>query len=123
MVTADMLINQAKKEATAAAAAAKKVAKALGMDAVEVKTAIMTQEEAKREANKQNIANQTIVGTKVGLVEVMKHIIGGNILDIVTKIPNGRRDKSIPTSNYMKCSKWLLTTLYAQRSVLGKKLH
>jgi hypothetical protein len=116
MVTADMLINQAKKEATAAAAAAKKVAKALGMDAVEVKTAIMTQEEAKREANKQNIANQTIVGTKVGLVEVMKRIIGGDILDIVTKIPDGRRDKSIPTSNYMKCSKWLLTTLYAQRS-------
>ena len=81
MVTADMLLSQAKKEATAAAAAAKKVAKSLGKDEVEVKTAVMTREEAKHEADKQNIANQTIVGTKVGLVEVMKRLIRGDILD------------------------------------------
>ena len=93
MITADMLIIQAKKEAAIADATAKKTAKALGTDAVE--TIIMTREEAKREAERQNIANQTIVGTKVGLVEVLKRLIGGDILDTVTKIADGSRDKSI----------------------------
>jgi hypothetical protein len=68
MVTVEMLLSQAKKEAAVAVAAAKKAAKSLGKDEAEVKTAVMTQDEANREANKQNIANQTIIGTKVGLV-------------------------------------------------------
>ena len=55
----------------------------------------MTREEAKREAERQNIANQTIVGTKVGLIDVLKRLIGGAILDTVTKIADGSRDKSI----------------------------
>jgi len=55
----------------------------------------MTREEAKREAEHQNIANQTIVGTKVGLIDVLKHLIGGAILNTVTKIADGSRDKSI----------------------------
>ena len=74
-------------------AAAKKAAKLLGTEAVE--TIIMTREEAKREAERQNIANQTIMGTKDGLVEVLKRLIGGAILDQVTKIADGSRDKSI----------------------------
>ena len=95
MVTADALIAQAKKDAVAAEATAKKVAKSLGTAAVEVNTIIMTREEAKREAERQNIANQTIVGTKDGLVEVLKRLVGGAILDQVTKIADGSRDKSI----------------------------
>ena len=86
MVTADALIAQAKKDAAVADAAAKKVAKTLGTDAVD--TIIMTREEANREAERQNIANQTLVGTKDGLVEVLKRLIGGAILDPVTKIAN-----------------------------------
>jgi esterase/lipase len=93
MVTADALIAQAKKDAAVADAAAKKVAKTLGTEAVD--TIIMTREEAKREAERQNIANQTIVGTKEGLIEVLKRLIGGAILDPVTKIADGSRDKSI----------------------------
>jgi hypothetical protein len=95
MITADALITQAKKDAMAAEATAKKVAKSLGTAEVEVNTIIMTREEAKREAERQNIANQTIVGTKVGLVDVLKRLIGGAILDTVIKIANGSRDKSI----------------------------
>jgi len=95
MVTVDMLLSRAKKEAAVATAAAKKVAKSLGKDEADVKTAVMTREEANREADKQNIANQTIIGTKVGLVEIMKRLIGGDILDTVTKIADGSRDKSI----------------------------
>ena len=95
MVTADMLITQAKKNAATTAAQAKKAAKDKDTAAVDVKTTIMTREEAKREAERQNIANQTIVGTKVGLVDVMKRLIGGDILDTVTKSPDASRDKSI----------------------------
>ena len=93
MVTADALITQAKKDAVVADAAAKKAAKQLSTEAVEM--IIMTREEAKWEAERQNIANQTIVGTKDGLVEVLKRLIGGAILDQVTKITDGSRDKSI----------------------------
>ena len=93
MVTVEMLLNQSKKEAAIATVAAKKVAKTLGTD--EVVIPVMTRDEANREADKQNIANQTIIGTKVGLVEIMKRLIGGDILDTVTKIADGSRDKSI----------------------------
>ena len=91
MVTAVSLINQSKKDAATATAAARKKDK----DAEEVKPMIMTQEEAKREAERQNITNQTIVGTKEGVIEIMKRLIGGNILDTVTKIANVSRDKRI----------------------------
>ena len=93
MIMADALITKAKKDAAVADAAAKKVAKTLGTDAVD--TIIMTREEAKWEAKRQNIANQMIVGTKVGLIDVLKRLIGGAILDTVTKIADGSRDKSI----------------------------
>ena len=93
MVTADMIINQAKKDATKTAAKAKKSTTA-STDSDD-DTKIITREEAKREAERQNIANQTIVGTKVGIVDVMKRLIGSDILDIVIKIADGSRDKSI----------------------------
>ena len=94
MVTVEMLLTQSKKEAAITTAAAKKIAKALKLDVWEV-TPVMTREEASRESDKQNIANQTIIGTKVGIVEIMKRLIGGDILDTVTKIADGSRDKSI----------------------------
>ena len=91
MVTAISLINQSKKDAATATAAAPKKDK----DAAEVKPTITTREEAKREAERQNITNQTIVGTKEGVIEIMKRLIGGDILDTVTKIADASRDKSI----------------------------
>jgi hypothetical protein len=94
MVTADMIINQAKKEATAAAAKVKKSTTA-STDSDDNTKSTMTREEAKREAERQNIANQTIMGTKVGIVDVMKRLIRGDILDIVTKSADRSRDKSI----------------------------
>ena len=94
MVTVDMLLTQSKKEAAKTTDAAKKIAKSLKLDVWEV-TPVMTREEASRESDKQNIANQTIIGTKVGIVEIMKRLIGGDILDTVTKIADGSRDKSI----------------------------
>ena len=55
MITADALITQAKKEAAAAEATAKKMAKQLGTEAVDVTTIIMTREEAKREPNDKTL--------------------------------------------------------------------
>ncbi len=53
---------------------------------------------AKREAKRQNITNQTIVGTKEGVIEIFKRLVGGDILDTVTKTADASRDKSI--NNY-----------------------
>jgi hypothetical protein len=56
-------------------------------------------EDAKREAKRQNITNQTIVGTKEGVIEIPKRLVGGDILDTVTKTANASRDKSIDNYN------------------------
>ena len=95
MVTADALIAKSKKEVAEATAAATKVAKQLGTTVVDISMTVMTREEAKRDADRQNITNQTIIGTKVGIVDVLKRIIGGDILDMVTKVADGSREKSI----------------------------
>jgi hypothetical protein len=97
MVTVDMLLGQAKKEAAAAAAAAKKVAKLLGTDVVKVKTAAMTREEANREADKQNIANQTIdpyrlPGPKAIVVGIDASRVGLGIFTFYSREDGTRED-------------------------------
>jgi len=91
MISADSVINKAKKEAMTATAAAKKKDKV----AKDVKPTITKREEAKREAERQNITNQTVVGTKEGIIEILKRLVGGNILNSVTKTADASRDKSI----------------------------
>jgi hypothetical protein len=87
----EQLLNKAKKEALIATAAARKKDK--GAD--EVEPTITKREDAKREAERQNITNQTIVGTKEGVIEILKRLVGGDILDTVTKTADASRDKSI----------------------------
>ena len=65
MISAESVINQAKKDAMTATAAVKKKDKS----AEEVEPTITKREEAKREAERQNFTNQTIVGTKEGVIE------------------------------------------------------
>ena len=60
IISADSVIKDALKEAMTATTAACKKDK----NADEVEPSIMKREEAKREAKRQNITNQTIVGTK-----------------------------------------------------------
>ncbi len=91
MISADNVIQQAKKDALAATAAAKKKDKS----AEEVEPTITKKEDSKREAERQNITNQTIVGTKEGVIDILKRLVGGNILDAVTKTPDASRDKCI----------------------------
>ncbi len=91
MISADSVINKAKKDAMTATAAAKKKDKS----AEDVEPTIAKREEAKREAKRQNTTNQTIIGTKEGVIEILKRLVGGNILDTVTKTANASRDKSI----------------------------
>ena len=75
---------------TATAAAKKK-----DKSAEEDEPTITKREEAKREAKRQNITNQTIVGTKEGVIETLKRLVGGNILNTVTKTADASRAKSI----------------------------
>ena len=91
MISADSVINKAKKEAMTATAAVKNKYKA----AKDVEPTITKREEANRKAERQNITNQTIVGTKEGIIKILKGLVGGNILDTVTKTADASRDKSI----------------------------
>jgi hypothetical protein len=91
MISADSVINKAKKEAMTATAAAQKKDK----EAEDVKPTVTKREEAKRKAERQNITNQIIVGTKEGIIKILKRLVGGNILDTVTKTADASRDKSI----------------------------
>ena len=74
---------------------ANSAAKKKEKSAEEVKPTITKREEAKREAERQNITNQTIVGTKEGVIDILKCLVGGNILDTVTKTADASRDKII----------------------------
>ena len=60
MISADSVINNAEKEAMTATAAARKKDK----NADEIKPTIKKREEAKREAKRQNITNQTLLAQK-----------------------------------------------------------
>ncbi len=95
MISADSVINKAKKDAMTATAAAKKKDKS----AEDVEPTITKREEAKREAKRQNITNQTIVGTNEGVIKILKRLVGGDILDTVTKTADASRDKSIDNYN------------------------
>ena len=94
MISADSVINQSKKDAMIATAAVKKKDKS----AEEVEPTITKREEAKHEAKRQNITNQTIAGTEEGVIDILKRLVGGDILNTVTKTADARRDKSI--NNY-----------------------
>jgi hypothetical protein len=91
MISADNVIQQAKKDALTATAAAKKKDKS----AKEVEPTITKRDEAKREAKRQNITNQTIVGTKEGVIDILKRLVSGDNLNAVTKTTDASRDKSI----------------------------
>ena len=75
--------------------AATTAAKKKDKNAVDIEPTITKREDAKREAERQNITNQTIVGTKEGVIEILKRLVGGDILDTVTKTADASRDKSI----------------------------
>ena len=60
IISVDSVINNAKKESMPATVAARKKDKS----ADKAEPTITTREEAKREAERQNITNQTIIGTK-----------------------------------------------------------
>ena len=113
MISVDNVIKEATKEAITTIAAARKK----GKNADEVETTIKTKEEANHEAKRQNITIQTIVGTKEGVIENLNRLVGGNILDTVTKTANASRDKSI--NNYTLHTTQSLPTSVRQRSVPG----
>ena len=67
MISADNVLNKSRKESATATALAKK-----NKDATKIAPTITAREEAKRKAERQNITNQTIVGTKEGIIDVLK---------------------------------------------------
>jgi hypothetical protein len=66
-----------------------------GKDAAAIELETTTHEEAKRNAERQNNTNQTIVGTKESIIKVLNRNVGTTILDAITKTPDASRDRSI----------------------------
>ena len=56
---------------------------------------ITEREDARKEAECQNITNQSIVGTKEGVIKSLIRIVGGGVLDAITMSPDGSDYRSI----------------------------
>ncbi len=100
---------------TATAAAKKK-----DKGAEDVKPTITKREEAKRKAERKNIINQTILCTKEGVIEIFIRLVGGDILNTVTKTADASRDKS--TNDYKLHNVFQLAYNNAVRPEVGNVL-
>jgi hypothetical protein len=85
-------ILQASKEA---AAKATKAAKAKDVSAAVIAPLILDIEMARAEADRCNMYNQTVVGTKEGMVLALRKIVGAHIIDKIAKTPDGSDNVSI----------------------------
>jgi hypothetical protein len=60
---------------------------------------ITSRSEAQEEADRLNVINQSVIGTKEGVVEAVTKLVGSDITDAVLQTANGSNHKSI--NNYM----------------------
>ncbi len=54
-----------------------------------------TQTEAQEEANQLNVINQSVIGAKEGVVEVVSKLVGSDIIDAILRTADGSDHKSI----------------------------
>jgi hypothetical protein len=85
------VIAQAAKEAKADTAAAHLI----DLNAPTIAPSITDRNNEGQEAEHQNMKNQTIMGTKEGVINALCCIFGANILDKVTKTANGSNNRNI----------------------------
>ncbi len=64
--------------------------------------AITSQSEAQEEANRLNVINQSVIGTKEGVVKAVTKLVGSDITDAVLQTADGSNHKSI--DDYMLCA-------------------
>ena len=83
------------KEAKEDAAKATKAAKAADPNAATIASLVLDVEAARAEADRRNIHSQTIIGTKEGIVEALRKIVGAHIIDKVIMTSDGSDKVSI----------------------------
>ncbi len=54
-----------------------------------------TQTEVQEEADRLNVINQSVIGTKEGVVEAVSKLVGSNITNAILRTANGSNHKSI----------------------------
>ncbi len=54
-----------------------------------------TQTEAQEEANQLNVINQSVIGAKEGVVEVVSKLVGSNVTNAILRTADGSDHKSI----------------------------
>jgi hypothetical protein len=85
VITAGSVLKLAKKRAD-------KLSTTTGKTVLPIFT---TQTEAQEEANQLNVINQSVIGTKEGIVEAVLKLVGSNITDAILQTADGRDHKSI----------------------------
>ncbi len=85
------VLQEAKDEAERANKAAKKK----DANAAIILPTIPDVEAARAEADRRNMYNQTVVGTKKGMVLAISRIVGAHIIDKIAKTPDGSDNVSI----------------------------
>ena len=83
------------KESADEAAKANKVAKAKDANAATIMPLIPDVEAARAEADRRNMYNQTVIGTKRGMALALRKIFGAHIIDKIIKTPDGSDNVSI----------------------------
>jgi hypothetical protein len=84
-ITASFVVKEAKNRADKLTASTGKT----------VLPAITSQVEAQEEANLLNVVNQSIIGTKEGVVEAITKLVGSNITNAILRTADGSDHKSI----------------------------
>ena len=64
-----------------------------------------TQTEAQEEANQLNVINQSVIGTKEGVVETVSKLVSRHITDAILRTPDGSDHKSIDDFTLYKVMK------------------
>jgi hypothetical protein len=89
------------KESREEAAKATNAAQAADANAATIALLIWDMEAARAESDRRNIHNQQIVGTKEGIVQALRRIVGAHIINKIAKTPDGSDNFSINDYNLL----------------------
>ena len=95
------------QEAADEAIKANREAKAKDPNATTILTSIPDVEAARAEADRRNLYNQTVIGTKKGMALALRKIFGAHVIDKIIKTPDGSDNISIDLyslHDIMKCA-------------------
>jgi hypothetical protein len=94
-ITASYVVKEAKNRADELTASTSKT----------ILPSITSRVEAQEEANQLNVINQSVIGTKEGMVKAITKLVGSNVINAVLRTANGSDHKSIKVFNLFEVMK------------------